>query len=294
MISPQRASNDSAEGPEDPPPRCAVAIAEPACGVSDQADHHPGAAVVEGMGEVDLGPPPLPGHGARAPMSAERARRRPSDGPPSSGRAGAPAGSARSSGCRRRSSPVASSTVTSTPSRARATAHASPLGPEPTTTASLIRASLLPPVPARAPRAAPLVTSTGKSQEPSSHGLRAHISATSTQPSSTRPRGGVVDPVALPLHQRRLGLQRDHPDPRPRRSRTAPVPPRGAGGRGGVSSPEVPAVDDAADQLAPRARGRPRRRPPRAAAARTGRARGSAWRGTRSPLLSSSSAISRS
>ncbi len=37
------------------------------------------------------------------------------------------------------------------------------------------------------------------------------MSATLTQPSSTRPVGGVEDPVALALHVGRLGLEHDHP-----------------------------------------------------------------------------------
>ena len=81
---------------------------------------------------------------------------------------------------------AASSTVTATPSRASATAQASPFGPEPTTIAVLTRPAY--PLGAgsrRSPTAE--VTSTGKSQDSSIQGPRSTISATSTQPSSIRP-----------------------------------------------------------------------------------------------------------
>ena len=75
----------------------------------------------------------------------------------------------------------ASSTVTSTPARASATAQASPLGPEPTTVAVLTRRA------AGSAGSTRRSTSTGNSNDSSSHGWRSTMSATATDPSSTSP-----------------------------------------------------------------------------------------------------------
>ena len=56
----------------------------------DRAQHHPGAAVVERVGEVDLGPAPLEAVARRGRASAGTASRPPSGARPSSGRGGRP------------------------------------------------------------------------------------------------------------------------------------------------------------------------------------------------------------
>ena len=89
----------------------------------------------------------------------------------------------------------------------------------------------------------------GTSHDSSSQGWRSTMSATSTQPSSTRPVGGVVDPVALALDVGRLGLERDDAqlaglEPAPLLDRLEQLLVVE------VAVAEVPADDDAGDQLA--------------------------------------------
>ena len=89
----------------------------------------PAAAVVERVGAVDLGPAPL----EPVALELERIEERRADRHRVHGGADvvhqAGNGQPRRSARRRRSSSSASRTVTSTPSRASATAHASPFGP---------------------------------------------------------------------------------------------------------------------------------------------------------------------
>ena len=89
----------------------------------------------------------------------------------------------------------ASSTVTPTPFRASSTAQASPLGPEPTTIASLNDSASSQATPRpdgeRLLRAtAPPSTTTGKSKDSSSQGWLVTMSFTATVPSSRRPSTG--------------------------------------------------------------------------------------------------------
>ena len=62
-------------GPEEPLPRRPVAP-EARDGLGDRADHHPGAAVVERVGQVDLGPAPL----EPVALEVQRAQERRPDG----------------------------------------------------------------------------------------------------------------------------------------------------------------------------------------------------------------------
>ena len=135
---------------------------------------------------------------------------------------------------------AASSTVTSTPRAASAAAQARPLGPEPTTIASLTRS--------RRRRGGP-VTSTGNSHDSSSQGPRATMSATFDPALLEQACRGVVDPVALALDVRGLGLERHDPQ-LAGLERAALLHSVEQLLVVEVAVAEVPAVDDPRDQLA--------------------------------------------
>ena len=230
-------SSPSASKPAAGGRRCApggAVVAEPGRGVLDRAQHHAGAAVVERVGQVDLRPAPLRARGSRPSElrngGADRHRVHGRAVVVDDARHGQ-LGAAGAAADRR----LGLEHGDRDPSRARAAAQASPLGPEPTTTAAGL--------------AGRWMTSTGKSQDSSSQGRGLSMSATLTQPSSTQAARGVVDPVALALDVGGLGLEGDHPH-------VASAEP--ALLLHGVEQllvvevavAEVPAGDDARDQLA--------------------------------------------
>ncbi len=167
---------------EQPPPGLAV-LAEPRRGLLERADHRRGAAVVERVGEVDLGPAPLEpvllqperaeegrGRRHRVPRRADvvdHARQR----------------SVRRCGCRRRSSPpppAPSPRPRPGPAPPRRPARwGRSRRPSPCSCDRRGRALL-----AGGRRC---VTSTGNSNDSSSQGWRSTMSATATEPSSTSP-----------------------------------------------------------------------------------------------------------
>ena len=131
---PRAAPSKRARRPPNTRRQASPSSPSPCGGLLDRAQHHPRAAVVERVGAVDLGPAPLQPVAPRARATGGTAIRRPSGGRPSRGRGRRPG---TVSSPLRVPPPIvssASSTVTATPSRASATAQASPLGPEPTTT----------------------------------------------------------------------------------------------------------------------------------------------------------------
>ena len=155
--------------------------AQAAGGRLDRALHRNRATAVQRVRQVDLRPGPLEPVALEVRARGRRARRRPSGARPSSRRAAARAGSARWFACRRRSSgrprsPSPPPRPSPAPRRRRARS-----GPAPTTIA-LAHAGLAGP----GARAADSSGWTGKGR-PSSQGWRSIMSATFTQPSSTRP-----------------------------------------------------------------------------------------------------------
>ncbi len=166
--------------PEAPPPAAPVG-AQPLRRRLDRAQHHPGGAVVERMREVDLGPEPL------EPMAleAQRAQERRADRHRVDGRAVVVH--------KPRDGELPAARPA--PDRLGGLEHGDrdPLPGERHRAREPIRAGADDDrlahavVTGLAGRSRPRVTSTGNSQDSSSQGPRLTISATSTQPSSSRP-----------------------------------------------------------------------------------------------------------
>ena len=175
-------------GAEEPPPG-APAGAEPGRRVVDRAQHRRRRCRRRAGARGRPPARPTRGRGARARAAPAPASRRPWGGPPSSRRG---AGPGRVSSLVRAPPPIvsaASITVTATPRVARVAAQASPLGPAPTTIASLMRAAVA---------TLPAVrTGNGRPVEP---GLaRDHVGDVD-RALLDQAVGGVEDPVALALH----------------------------------------------------------------------------------------------
>ena len=103
MMSSLSASKPDEEGPKTRRQE-RPAAPSPAAVSSIERDHQRRAAVVERVGEVDLGPGPLEAVALEPEREQAPASRRPSGGSPSSRRGSGPAASARCCGRRRRSS----------------------------------------------------------------------------------------------------------------------------------------------------------------------------------------------
>ena len=246
MMSSPSTSKPRRRRAEDPLPGAPVG-AEPGGGLLDRAQHHAGAAVVERMGEVDLGPAPLEAVVAPARGPARTASRPPSGARPSSGRGSGPG---RVSSLRARAAadrrPRPRAPSPRRPSRASATAQASPFGPEPTTIASLTPGCRrLSPRPGAAGR-----PRTGKLPRLVQPGQALDHVGDLDPALLDQPRRRVVDPVVLASAMlRRLGLERD--DPQLARLESAALLDRLEQLLVvEVAVAEVPAVDDAGDQLA--------------------------------------------